>query len=389
MMVFDLLGCKKYKVSKDSASDIVNVCSIFSVPCVRHEFYDDTFSFSIPFFECTKFERILCSVGIECECVEALGVIPRLLLYKNRIGLLIGFLICICVLTSSPSFLWNIEIVGNEKIKDEEMVETLKRSGLFLGCYLPHTNTDKIESAALVDNNKLSWISVNISGNTAYVEVRERIDINSETRELPYANIVAAEDGIVTDMEIFSGMSVIRKNTYVRKGELLISGVITKEALGTYLTYARGHIYGKNFNETMIEVPFAYEKLEETGKKKYSIELNIFSDTYSLFSACAPFQNFNEYIDSFFISEGNRKLPFSVVRTVYCEKDYVSAERSAEEAKKEAFLQLEELFLTEYADAEILSKDIEITVTGESVILKCGFWYEREIGVTVEFEAIE
>ena len=386
MNINTFFGANRYEFPIGYAAIVIDACTSLAVKCESHSFSDTSFFCNIPYLSSKRVEACFDELGISYVRRSPVGILPFLLRYKRRYGLIVGLLLFICLTVPSSSFLWNIELKGNERITKDEFFLTLRESGLYLGCYLPGMDVDSIESSALVNNKSISWISVNLSGNTAYVEIREKTDAPKEERVYPYANIVATEDAIITEMQIFSGMASVGKDTFVRKGELLISGVITKEALGTYFTYARGAVYGKSFKEYEIEIPFTYSVLEETGRKKYSFSLCFFDKKICLWPINTFYENFAEIVTVYSVSEGERTLPVCFEKTEYRESDYKVKIRDTAEAVLKAKNELNKLIHSELSDAEILSLNNSFSVTETSVILKSEVWYEREIGQTVEFE---
>lgn len=389
LSIYSLFGSRRYELCADDSARVLDICRRLSVTCEYHAFSESSFFCSVPIFSCKAVEDALKCNGVKYKTVSDTGMLPLLLRHRRRAGIFVGALILMCVTAFSPYFLWNIDVKGNSEIELSELFETLESAGLYLGCYLPHVDVDSIESAALVKEKRLSWISVNINGNTAYVEIRETTEPQSEQRDLPYANIIAAEGAIVTEMEVFSGVASVKCETYVRKGELLISGVISKEALGTHLTYARGKVYGKNFKEFEIEIPYSYSTLAETGKSKYGLNFRFFSKSFFVPPIGALYENFSEHVKVYALKEGTKSLPVLFETVEYRECAYVSLTRSERKAAETALEELNRILTEEFSNAEILSRKIEYYTGEKSVILTAEVWYEREIGCTVEFEAIE
>lgn len=357
--------------------------------CEHHEFTDTAFYCTVPFFSQRVFKEQLHAKEIEYIELSSHGMIPFLLKRRDRVGLLIGFLLMLTVSYVSESFLWGIDVKGNQNITREELDSVFADSGLYLGCYLPNVNVEDVENAVLKNDDRLSWISINMSGSMAYIEVRESIEKAPNERILPYANIVAKEDAIVTDVEIFSGMACTRRDTFVRKGELLIGGVISKEAVGTHLTYAQGHVYGKSFREFEIEVPYVFTSLEETDNRSFEFKLNFFSKSLDLSPFKHSYEAFSEYGSVYAVKSSKKVFPIYIEKTEYRECSTKIDTRSEREALLFAREELDLRITEELSDADILSKKIEYEMTEDSVKLFAEVWYERDIGRTVEFEAVE
>lgn len=383
------LGRRSYAVKREDSAFIMSVCATASIACDRHMFTENDFCFSIPFMMSDSFEKMLAERKTDFRIVSETGLSPTLLRYKNRIGLLIGAVIFIIFAIFSSSFLWSIEICGNTALQSEELIEVLSEAGLTIGCYLPKTDTDSIESAVLAADGRISWISINLNGSIAYVEIRESVSIDRDERCLPYANIIASEDAIITGLEVFSGAACVKTDTQVKKGDLLISGIISKEFFGTHFTYANGNVYGKNYVELEIEVPFEYAALRETGKKFVAFEFNFFNKTLSIKRFNNRYDNYNFSEDTFLAGIGERVLPVSFDLLSYRETEYVTERRDINTARTQALEQLSNILYEEYSDANILSKEIAFSEYDDKLVLECGLWYERQIGITAEFEVEE
>lgn len=359
------------------------------IPCENHEFSDTAFCCTVPFLFRRDIEKHCKDKGIEYTELSRHGIVPFLLKRIDRVGLLVGFFLMLMISYVSGSFLWGIDVKGNQNITSDELEQVFCDSGLYLGCYLPNVNIENVENAVLKNDSRLSWISINMSGSMAYVEIRERSEQDKIERVLPYANIIATEDAIVTDIEVFSGMACTKRDTFVQKGELLISGVISKESLGTHLTYAQGHVYGKSFREFEIEIPYVFTTLEETDNKAFDFKLNFFSKTFDLLCFKRSFEVFNEYDSMYAVTNSQKTFPIYIEKTEYRECTAKISMRSERDAMLAAKEELERRITKELSNADILSKKLDYEVTKSSVKLLAEVWYEREIGQTVEFEAVE
>lgn len=84
----------------------------------------------------------------------------------------------------------------------------------------------------LLEIPELLWITVNVSGCRAYVEVRERVEAPEPVDEREPTNVVARRDGLILDIQAMDGVRCVLPGTSVEAGELLISGVEDTETVG-------------------------------------------------------------------------------------------------------------------------------------------------------------
>ena len=92
------------------------------------------------------------------------------------------------------------------------------------------SDTGQAKRDILLKVDEIGWLSVNIIGSHANVEVKEKIE-KPELEDNPSpCNIKASADGVITKITAGEGMSQVKKGSGVAKGDLLISGVSTHSA---------------------------------------------------------------------------------------------------------------------------------------------------------------
>ncbi len=386
-MIFGrFLGLTLISVNRDSSAELLNTAAAVGIKTYNHSFSELSFTVSVPYFDAEKLRFLLSECGVVSAVEESNGFVPFIIKRKSRFGLLIGFILLLMLFSYMPKLLWSIEIIGNEKVTADSIKQALSDSGLFLGCYLPDVESDRIESGTLRRMSELSWISVNIDGSSAFVEVREYNEADRPIRGKPFANILATEDAIVTDIEVFSGFAEVKRGEMVRCGELLIGGIISKENLGTVMTYARGNVRGRVYREYEIFIPFRHEALRKTGKKTYSLSLSAFEKSYMITTPVIKYENAQSDFKFFTITDGNRTLPFSLVLTALYETDTVNAVRSEEEALFEARRVLSEKLKNDYPSGEIISSDTRYEKNKDGIKLFADVVIVCDIGRTLEFD---
>lgn len=88
---------------------------------------------------------------------------------------------------------------------------------------------------------EVSWLSVNISGCSAIIDVREGVGKTVKKDDSP-CDIVAAEDGQIQTLEVFGGTAVQEQNSAVLKGDTVISGIVENRDGGMSLRRASGYV---------------------------------------------------------------------------------------------------------------------------------------------------
>lgn len=179
--------------------------------------------------------------------------------YKNRKGLFAGAAAGIALIIFLSCFVWTIEINGCETVSRARLERVLAENGLCRGSLRRSLDVSKIKRETLLKVDELGWMSVNLSGGRAVVEVREKVrkpKIN--TREKP-CNIKASADGVITDCKVRNGVLTVTKGSGVIKGEMLVSGVVGSEQNTVRYICADADIFADVNSKKEIYIPKTYE----------------------------------------------------------------------------------------------------------------------------------
>ena len=225
--------------------------------------------FTITF--CTRLgnaEKIL-SFSDRCSCetevMEKCGAPIALKRLKKIYALWVFPVILILLLVASSFFIWKIEITGNDKISDIEILNALEDSGVYIGSYWPKFTSDNIRSRVLVKIPELKWISVSVFGSRAVVEVRERTDIPEVLDEDEAIKIIAEQSGIIDKMNVYRGYAHFKNGQTAAKDDILIDGAVPSTFGETEIVHAEGSVVARTWYEICAVIPMNYSKKAYTG----------------------------------------------------------------------------------------------------------------------------
>ncbi len=195
--------------------------------------------------------------------------------YRKRIGILVGIGLFVLILTVSSNFVWTIKVEGNEQMDSAVIMQTMEELGLRAGVMKSSLDISAMELEGLKKLEELSWLSVNIRGSVATIEVRERTMPPEMLDEKTPCNVVASADGYIVRLEAYEGSTKVRVGDSVVKGDLLISGVMESKLETTRFVHARGTVIANTNRVVETEVPLQQEKTVYLGqeKKKYALKL--------------------------------------------------------------------------------------------------------------------
>ena len=368
-----IFGYRRFKVDRLASARLLELLMKRGINSHSAVFSEDTLDFSVSFYASKKLLRECAAAGIEVTEISTHGLPTVLLRYRKRAGLFVGTAAAVAIVIASSSVIFDVRVDGNRRLSDDEVILTLRECGLHLGDLRRRVDTDAIENRVMIYSDDISWISINIIGNVAEVQIRET-EVVPEPEELyDAANIIAAKDGFIERFEDTRGNIILEVGDFVREGELIVSGLYDSVTEGVRYTSARGRVMARTSEVITLSVPLEYEKKVYTGMEiteKYLIffekELKFFGKCGNLPSSCDTIETV-EYLNLF----GAGKLPVGVRTVRNLEYGYESDVRTETEARSVALCELEARLSALSESVELLKKTVSFEVRESELILRC------------------
>ena len=319
------------------------------------------FSFSVLLRDYKRLCLRLEAVGLPPLSVQKRGVASFLKKHTARVGLLFGGLVAVLLYLLSSTVVWDIRVVGNQNISDGEILLSLDGAGLSYGKFFSNADLDTVAIEVLKANQGLSWVSINRKGTVAYIEVLETEgEKNGNLSSEGGANLIAAEDAVIEEIEIVRGKVVARPGMSVKKGALLVSGILEGPKKTVYLQ-ASGRVYGRVTKRFEIEIPYESEKKHYTGENNEDISLNFFGISINI---CKDTGNLGQSCDTIdkrdrLILPGGIRLPILIDRTVRLGYEMKTETLSQADTVLLATRMLNQHVEERLGDAVILSRALE------------------------------
>lgn len=386
-IVYFLLGYVDVFICQGDVAFILNLCMYYTVPYSKFRICED--GGVIMRFKRCDYKKIVAECekqGVEiCRCGD--GGIPYIAeKYKCRFGIMLGVLCSVLMVMYFNSFLWDVRIVGNNSITASEIKSTLDGYGVRVGVNKNKIDTHDIENKILIESDKISWISINIQGNIANVEIRENIK-GRDDNKTKFANIVAKKSGVIEYTEIYNGNVAVRAGQYVNEGDLLIGGIYDSKRVGFRFTRASGRVYARTVEEIVIKIPLEYEEKEYSGVVKYEKNLNFFGFSLKISKKVWNSEGFYDTInrvEEYDLLSGIH-IPVYSQKTSYHEYKYVKRQRNYDEAERLAYFELSRK-ISELGEIELIKKSISTTATDSELILVCTLTCIEDISTVAEFD---
>ena len=164
-------------------------------------------------------------------------------------------------------FIWEFTIEGNETLPDEVILRALEEQGVGIGSFGLSLDGEDLRNRILLELPELVWLTVNVSGCRASVQVRERVPVPETVDRKALSNLVARRAGLVLEVHAFSGVKCVVEGMSVEEGQILISGVEDTENFGARTTAGLGEVKGRTWHTLTAKLPLTVQKKVYAGEK--------------------------------------------------------------------------------------------------------------------------
>lgn len=321
-------------------------------------------------------------VGCRVEIIDKKGLPFLFYRLKARKMLGFGFILFLGIIFFLSSLIWNIEIVGNERVKTEEIIKILEKEEIKRGIIKYKIDKDYIKYLLLNEFDNLSFLSVDIKGTKLLIEMKEQ-DLPPEriNRDVP-CNIVATKKGVILKAIARNGRAVVRKGDVVKEGDILITGVILDEhSQKQILVHAEGEVLAKTIYSHRIDEPTIKTIKEETGRTYTRREFKIGDKGVQFFKGEIPFKDYIEEVEEVKPFNLDIDLPIKIFVHQYKEVEIKEIKQNIDFLKQASHIRaVEELNKQLPKDIQIQSKDVKYYLKDDILSTYVTFEVIEDIG---------
>ena len=306
-------------------------------------------------------------VGATLEAKAHLGLPMLLKRLKKRWVLLFGLVFFIAALMLLTSYIWRIDIVGNDRIDQNVLREVLAENGFAVGTRQRGIVYRDIESLLMAEFADIAWVGLNITGTRAEIRLIETIQSPEIIDITTPADIVAAKDGVIISMATSLGTPLFRPGDVVLAGEVIVSGRLTVGVEGEPITYeyvrATSEVWARMHYQISFEVPLVHYEKTFTGRTRRVYSIMIGEREFTLPHRRHDFIYYHIGHDNGQLSLGeNLPMPLGYVVETHYELERKLRTRSFDEARLLGAEMVRGRIDDELGDdAQIQSKEIEFT----------------------------
>lgn len=306
-------------------------------------------------------------------------------------GIVLGIIAFFFLISILSEFIWQIEFSGNYLHTDEQLRYYLEEWGIGFGARSDRIDCAELEARVREEFTDIGWVSVEIHGSKMTIRIRETNFQKREPASTNHTNIVASQNGIVSEIVTRNGTPLVTVGDVVQKGDVLIAGVVhtvneNNELINSIAVNAEGDVCIKAELWYEDGVPVEFQMLKLTGNQKRGCALSMFGRKIFSYIPSIPYERYDiiNEMTSLKISK-NLYLPISY-DTIYCreytQSDAVYSNAQLSEICYRRFLSAMETYME--AGYRIITEDVSLGIEKDccklqgNVILEGPFWERAE-----------
>lgn len=221
--------------------------------------------------------------------------------HRKRKVFFISVILCLGLLWGYSGYIWDIHFEGNEKWTNQTLLEFLSSREVAPGMRKSQVDCAQIVKDIRREYDDIVWVSASIDGSRLRIQIKENEDVKQpedgaqedgtqeddtqedgtqedgtqekDVREEIPQDLIAAEDGVITQMITRSGIPQVHVGDTVKKGDVLVSGRIevlndAAEVVGYQYQQSDADIFADTQMEYRDSMPLTYQEKQYEKKRQ-------------------------------------------------------------------------------------------------------------------------
>ena len=261
---------------------------------------------------------------------------------KDNIVIILSLILSVVFLYLLSHVIFSVDIIYNDSeivnMINKELIKYDIKKFRFKKNY---TYLNKVKSQILKDNkDSIEWLEIEESGTKYIIRLVERKKEN-KSKEYLYQSIIASKDATIADIKAYSGEKTKQINEYVKRGDVIISGILIKPDGTNLYTKAKGIVTAEVWYKVIVEYPLYYQEEKVTGKSKNVISIYFLNKEIPIF----PYKKYKQFKKRSHILIEDNFIPFWIAKEklyeVNIKEDIYTSEEATEKAIIEATKKLQ------------------------------------------------
>ena len=327
--------------------------------------------------------------GVRTRVLKRRGLPFAAVRYRGRIGLPAGALAGAVLLIVLSGYVWTMDVTGEKTVSEQRLRALLAESGVYPGARRSGVDAAQAKRDVLLSAEEIGWMSVNIVGCHAGVEIKEKVKKPPTDNDPSPANIKASADGVITDIIAERGFAQVKRNSGAAQGDLLISGVSTDKNGNVSYTRAKGEVWADVTSKREIYIPDSINYYSLTENKADRFRLRFLRLDFPCSFSFRSFKTaaYTKSEQSLVVNQ--TVLPLGIetetARELSSSQETVSRDTAQKQLCRAALLY--ELF--EKGESKRVKKSLTVKQTDGGFLCRADYVFNENIAQTVDFSVEE
>ncbi len=304
--------------------------------------------------------------GMTIRLIKKYGLKSFIKRHKWRCGVVLGILLSFLFWVYMSGGIWEIEIVETAGVNAEAFTESLAELGVKIGARKSDIDIIQVQNQLMNEYKQLLWVSLNIFGGKAQVEMSEFVESKEIIDTKKPVNLVALKKGEIVLVKGYKGVNMVKEGDNVTENTLLISGVIKNFDGSESFTHARGQVFAKTENivkgNCKLTEPVLITCEKQTRYYIYAYSLKIPTGPKTEGDLLTEDRNL--------LRSGDTVLPLGIIREDNLKEKNKSVEFTVEQAALSALLETVKVKRDKYNQTDLKKIEYNSKEKGKNVTIK-------------------
>lgn len=374
-------GCIKFSVSGKNLYRFINTLRNQRLNCSNQYCKNDVYYGEVSVNDFEFVRELAENYGMKLDFYEYETARKKLYRYRHRYGIIIGIILTLASILYFSNTVMTIEIMGNQTVSDKTVLLMLENMGVKKGTFIGSIDFSSCERKLRMRNTDISWVGIRHTGNRLVVEMTEIVHAPEINDTKMPCNIISSQNAQITAMSIYNGQIMRGVGDCVRKGDVIVSGVVSDNKGHINLRHSFGTVTAIYEDSINIHQDFHEVISEKTGRTYKEKYLNLFNFKIPLFIGKSNFSAYDSENLSSPVFLFGKELPISINKNKLSEIRLTQKTYTPDEAR--AIIE-EKVFLYEknfLSDSKILESTLEYSQTETGLDCTVKYTIEGEIGI--------
>ncbi|PZD93935.1 sporulation protein YqfD [Paenibacillus sambharensis] len=286
------------------------------------------------------------------------------------------------------SLVWRVEVKGNDRLAADLVLRAAREEGIYPFQWSFRLQPfDEVSKRLATKLPGTAWVGVQKHGTKVTIELVETTAPDAKPLMSP-RHLIASEDAVITHIMAETGRPVVRKNTRVKKGDVLISGLLGDEEKEETVV-AEGTVKGLVWHEYNIVSPLTRTVKVYTGERKVQWFAVVGGRALQVSGfGKAPFGQYEKVRQEQQAAWRGISLPFGRMKQSIMETRLEKRPVTKEEARADGLLQARAEILTKAGEDAVIRDENLLHEKTENGKVYMKVLFEVEQSITTEMPLV-